>query len=214
MEDVLTVYQQSYDPDYPLVCMDESSKQHTIEVRDRKEAEPGKPIRYDTEYKRNGVSNLFIFFEPLAGWRKLSVTDTRTAVDWAHQVKTLLDKDYPDAIKVKLVMDNLNTHTPASLYKAFEPQEARRLIEKLEFHYTPKHGSWLNMAEIEFSHLGRQCLDRRIPDQSTMRREVDSWVAKRNKNKAKMEWRFTTRDARIKLLMLRSWLAVSVYFSR
>ena len=202
MEDVLNVYKQPYDSDYPVVCMDESSKQHTIEVREPKEAAPGQPVRYDTEYKRNGVSNLFVFFEPLAGWRKLSVTDTRTAVDWAHQVKTLLDQDYPDAIKVKLVMDNLNTHTPASLYKAFEPQEARRLIERLEFHYTPKHGSWLNMAEIEFSHLGRQCLNRRIPDQATMRSEVEAWAELRNKNKSKMEWRFATEDARIKLKSL------------
>lgn len=202
MENVLDVYKQPYDPDYPVVCMDESSKQHTLEVRKPKAAEPGKPARYDTEYKRNGVSNIFVFFEPLAGWRKMSVTDTRTAVDWAHQVKTLLDEDYPEAIKVKLVMDNLNTHTPASLYKAFEPKEARRLIERLECHYTPKHGSWLNMAEIEFSHLGRQCLDRRIPDQPTMRREVEAWVERRNQNKSKMKWRFTTDDARIKLKSL------------
>ncbi len=132
----------------------------------------------------------------------MSVTDTRTAIDWAQQVKILLDEDYPTATKVRLVMDNLNTHTPASLYKAFEPQEARRLIERLEFHYTPKHGSWLNRAEIEFSHLGRQCLDRRIPNQVTMRREVEAWVEQRNRNKAKMEWRFTTEDARIKLKSL------------
>ena len=202
MEDVLDVYQQPYDPDYPVVCMDESSKQHTQEVRQPLEAEPGKPARYDTEYKRNGVSNLFVFFEPVAGWRKMSVTSTRKAVDWAHQVKTLLDEDYPQARKVKLVMDNLNTHTPASLYTAFEPEEAKRLADRLEIHYTPKHGSWLNMAEIEFSHLGRQCLDRRIPDQETMRREVEAWVQHRNQNKAKMEWRFTTKDARIKLKTL------------
>lgn len=199
MEDVLEVYKQPYDPNYPVVCMDESSKQHTLEVREPLPIESGTPLRYDTEYKRNGVSNLFIFFEPLAGWRKLAVTDTRKAVDWAHQVKHLLDEDYPDAIKVKLVMDNLNTHNLASLYKAFEPQEARRLAERLDIRYTPKHGSWLNMAEIEFSHLGRQCLERRIPDQVTMRREVDAWVEKRNQCGAKMEWRFTTEDARIKL---------------
>ena len=199
MEDVLEVYKQPYDPDYPVVCMDESSKQHTLEVRKPLPPEPGKAARYDTEYQRNGVSNLFVFFEPLAGWRTLNVTDSRTAVDWAHQIKTLLDEHYPEAIKVKLVMDNLNTHTAASLYKAFEPEEARRLAERLEIHYTPKHGSWLNMAEIEFSHLGRQCLDRRIPDQETMRREVEAWVQQRNRQKAKMEWRFTTEDARIKL---------------
>lgn len=199
MEAVLTVYKQPYDIDYPVVCMDESSKQHIVDVRVPQEAEPGKPARYDTEYQRNGVSNLFVFFEPLAGWRRMAVTDTRTAIDWAYQIKQLLDEDYPKAIKVKLVMDNLNTHTPASLYKAFEPAEARRLIERLEIHHTPKHGSWLNMAEIEFSHLGRQCLDRRIPDQVSMRKEVDAWTKERNQNKAKMEWRFTTEDARIKL---------------
>lgn len=199
MEEVLDIYKQPYDPDYPVVCMDESSKQHTVEMRQPLEAEPGKPARYDTEYKRNGVSNLFVFFEPLAGWRRMDVTNTRTAVDWAHQVKTLLDEDYPQAVKVRLVSDNLNTHTLASLYKAFEPSEAKRLADRLEMHHTPKHGSWLNMAEIEFSHLGRQCLDRRIPDQETMRKEVKAWVQQRNQSKAKMEWRFTTDDARIKL---------------
>ena len=202
MEDVLDVYKQPYDPDYPVVCMDESSKQHTLEVRQPLGAEPGKPLRYDTEYKRNGVSNLFVFFEPLAGWRRMAVTDTRKAVDWAYQIKTLLDEDYPQAVKVKLVMDNLNTHTPASLYKAFTPEEAKRLADRLEIHYTPKHGSWLNMAEIEFSHLGRQCLGRRLPDQETMRREVEAWVQRRNQSEAKMEWRFTTEDARIKLKTL------------
>lgn len=145
------------------------------------------------------MSNLFVFFEPLAGWRRLAVTDSRKAIDWAHQVKQLLDEDYASATKVKLVMDNLNTHTPASLYKAFKPEEARRLAERLEIHYTPKHGSWLNMAEIEFSHLGRQCLKRRIPDQKTMRDEVEAWAKQRNESKAAMEWQFTTEDARIKL---------------
>ena len=202
MEDVLEVYKQPYDADYPVVCMDESSKQQIIEVREPQPAEPGKPAKYDTEYKRNGVSNLFVFFEPLAGWRKMNVTNTRTALDWTHQIKTLLDEDYPDAVKVKLVMDNLNTHTPASLYKAFDPIEARRLTERLEIHYTPKHGSWLNMAEIEFSHLGRQCLGRRIPDQATMRQEVVAWVDERNQSQIKMKWQFTTEDARIKLQYL------------
>jgi hypothetical protein len=142
-------------------------------------------MRYDTEYRRNGVSNLFIFFEPLVGWRSLKVTDTRTAVDWAQQIKHLLEVRYPDADKVQLVMDNLNTHTPASLYKAFEPTEARRLAERLEIHYTPKHGSWLNMAEIEFSHLGRQCLDRRIPDQETLKQELEAWTTQHNATKKK-----------------------------
>ena len=199
MEDVLAIYTQPYDPKYPVVCMDESSKQHTQQVRDPLPQEPGKAARYDTQYRRNGVSNLFIFFEPLAGWRSLSVTHTRTAVDWARQIKQVLDVHYPNADKVKLVMDNLNTHTLASLYKAFEPAEARRLAKRLEIHYTPKHGSWLNMAEIEFSHLGRQCLDRRIPDQATLKQEVQAWTAQRNENKAQMNWRFTTQDARIKL---------------
>lgn len=199
MEGVLAVYKQPYDPKNPVVCMDESTKQHTQEVREPLALESGKPVRYDTEYRRNGVSNLFIFFEPLAGWRRLTVTDTRTAVDWAQQIKHLLDVRYPDADKLKLVMDNLNTHTPASLYKAFEPAEARRLAERLEIHYTPKHGSWLNMAEIEFSHLGRQCLDRRISDQDTLRQEVEAWAEQRNQKKAQMSWRFTTEDARIKL---------------
>lgn len=199
MEAVLAVYKQPYDPKNPVVCMDESSKQHTQEVREPLPLKSGKPVRYDTEYRRNGVSNLFIFFEPLAGWRRLTVTDTRTAVDWAQQIKQLLDVCYPHADKIKLVMDNLNTHTPASLYKAFEPVEARRLAERLEIHYTPKHGSWLNMAEIEFSHLSRQCLDRRIPDQDTLRQEVEAWAEQRNQEKAQMSWRFTTEDARIKL---------------
>ena len=199
MEEVLAIYTQPYDPKRPVVCMDESSKQHTQEVREPLPLAPGKPMRYDTEYRRNGVSNLFIFFEPLVGWRSLKVTDTRTAVDWAQQIKHLLEVRYPDADKVQLVMDNLNTHTPASLYKAFEPAEARRLAERLEIHYTPKHGSWLNMAEIEFSHLGRQCLDRRIPNQETLKQEVAAWTAQRNEQKAQISWRFTTEDARIKL---------------
>ena len=199
MEAVLAVYQHPYDPKRPVVCRDESSQQHTQEVREPLPLAPGKPTRYDTAYRRNGVSNLFIFFEPLAGWRSLEITDTRTAVDWAPQIKPLLDVRYPDADKVTLVMDNLNPHTPASLYKAFEPMEARRLAERLEIHYTPKHGSWLNMAEIEFSHLGRQCLDRRRPDQDTLKQEVQAWTGQRNQNKAQMRWRFTTEDARIKL---------------
>ena len=199
MEDVLEIYKQPYDPNYPVVCMDESSKQQTLEVREPLPLEPGKPARHDTEYQRNGVSNLFIFFEPLMGWRSLTVTDTRTAVDWAQQIKQLLDIRYPEAARVKLVMDNLNTHTLSSLYKAFEPAEARRLAERLEIHYTPKHGSWLNMAEIEFSHLSRQCLDRRIPDQATLKREVKVWTEQRNHTKSQMVWRFTTEDARIKL---------------
>jgi hypothetical protein len=202
MEDTLTVYKQPYDAKYPVVCMDESSKQHVKEVREPLAAEPGKVVRYDTEYERNGVSNLFIFFEPLQGKRYLEVTDTRTAVDWAHQVRNLVDIHYPDAERITLVMDNLNTHTGASLYKAFEPQEARRILERLDIHYTPKHGSWLNMAEIELSILSRQCLDRRIPDQETLKKEVGAWQSNRNACAEPMEWRFTTEDARVKLKKL------------
>lgn len=202
MEDVLAVYQRPYDSRYPQVCMDESSKQQVREVRAPLPAQPGQAQRYDTEYERNGVSNLFLFFEPLTGRRHLSVTDQRTAVDWAHQIQQLVDVHYPEAERITLVMDNLNTHTPASLYKAFSPAEARRLLERLEMHYTPKHGSWLNMAEIEFSVLSKQCLDRRIPDQPTLQREVAAWEAERNARATVMEWRFTTEQARIKLKRL------------
>jgi hypothetical protein len=202
MEDVLAVYKQPYDPNYPVVCMDESSKQQTKEVRAPLSMEPGKLARYDTEYERNGVSTLFIFFEPLRGWRQVTVTEQRTAVDWAHQIRDLVDGYGPAAIRVKLVMDNLNTHSGASLYKAFPPEEARRILERLEIHYTPKHGSWLNMAEIELSILSRQCLNRRIPDSTTMEKEINAWTTKRNVPEKPMEWRFTTPDARIKLKKL------------
>ena len=156
--------------------MDESSKQHLKEVRKKLPMEPGKPERYDTEYERNGTSNLFIFFEPLRGWRRIDITLRRTAQDWAKQIKKLVDEDYPKAEKIRLVMDNLNTHVGASLYKTFEPSEARRLLDKLEFHYTPKHGSWLNMAEIEFSLLSRQCLNDRMEDKDNLNQEVNAWV--------------------------------------
>jgi len=202
MEDILEVYKRPYDPRYPLVCLDESNKQQIIEVRSPIPMESGKPERYDTEYERNGVSNLFMMFEPLSGWRHVEVTDHRTAIDWAHQIQYLVDVRHKDAEKIVLVEDNLNTHCPASLYKAFSPEEARRMLDKLEFHYTPKHGSWLDMAEIELSILSRQCLDRRIPDQATLRKEVKAWEEKRNQHKTTMEWRFTTEDARIKLKRL------------
>jgi len=202
MEDVLTVYKGAYDDAHPLVCMDESSKQQIKEVRQSIPAKPGSVEKYDTEYERNGVSNLFIFFEPLAGQRHVAVTDQRTAVDWAHQIKHLVDVLYPQAKRITLVMDNLNTHTGASLYKAFPPEEARRILDKLEIHYTPKHGSWLNMAEIELSILSRQCLDRRISDQETMKKEVEAWQTTRNAIGKPMEWRFTTEDARVKLKKL------------
>lgn len=202
MENVLDVYKRPYDPDYPVVCMDESSKQQIIEIRDPLPAVSGKPQRYDSEYERNGVSNMFIFFEPLEGRRNINVTDTRTAKDWAVQIKKLTDKDYPNAKKIILIMDNLNTHTGASLYRTFSPEEAHRILERLEIHYTPKHGSWLNMAEIEFSILSKQCLDRRIPNQKKLKKEISAWVKKRNSISTPMKWRFTTKDARIKLKKL------------
>jgi hypothetical protein len=199
MEDILTLYKQNYDKQYPVVCMDESSKQHLKDVRKALPMEPGKPERFDTEYERNGTSNLFLFFEPLRGWRRIDITARRTAVDWALQVRKLVDDDYPDAQKIRLVMDNLNTHIGASLYKAFDPAEARRLLDKLEFHYTPKHGSWLNMAEIEFSLLSRQCMRNRMANRAYLTQEVMAWVGNRNAKESEMNWRFTTEDARIKL---------------
>jgi hypothetical protein len=202
MEDVLDVYKCSYDEMHPLICMDESSKQHIKETRQPIPAKPGSVEKYDTEYERNGVSNMFMFFEPLEGKRHVVVTDQRTAVDWAHQIRYLVDVIHPRAKRISLVMDNLNTHTGASLYKAFPPEEARRILDKLEIHYTPKHGSWLNMAEIEFSILSRQCLDRRIPDQEALKIEVAAWQAKRNASARPMEWRFTNEDARVKLKKL------------
>ncbi len=199
MENVLNIYKQPYDEAFPVVCMDESSKQHLRETREKLPMEPGKPERYDTEYERNGTSNLFIFFEPLRGWRRVDVTARRTAEDWAMQIKKLVDEDYPNATKIRLVMDNLNTHTGASLYKVFEPAEARRLLDRLELCYTPKHGSWLNMAEIEFSLLSRQCMSDRMADREYLKQEVSAWVKNRNAIKSDMNWRFTTEDARIKL---------------
>jgi len=202
MEDVLAVYTRPYGPDYPVVCMDETSKQHVKEIRTPLPIIPGKPMRYDSEYERNGVSNIFMFFEPLAGKRYINVTDSRTAVDWAIQIKEMADVRYPDAKKITLVADNLNTHVGASLYKAFAPEEARRILDRLEIHYTPKHGSWLNMAEIEFSILSKQCLNRRIPDQQSMKKEISIWEKERNGHSTPMKWRFTTEDARIKLAKL------------
>jgi len=202
MEDILTVYKRAFNPDVPLVCMDETSKQLTAESRRPIPAAPGRPERYDYEYERNGVCNLFMFFEPLAGKRHVSVTDRRTKVDWAIQIKQLLDVHYPNAQEVTLVLDNLNTHTGASLYEVFEPSEARRLLDRLRIHYTPKHGSWLNMAEIELGVLSRQCLDRRIPDKGTLTTEVAAWQCRRNTAEAKIDWRFTNDDARIKLKRL------------
>ena len=199
---VLDVYKRPYDPRYPLVCFDESNKQLVLETRKPLPIEPGQAPRYDYQYERNGVSNLFMFVEPLAAWRHVEVTDQRTAIDYAQQMKYLVDERFPEVIKIILVQDQLNTHVPASLYKAYEPAETKRILEKLEFHYTPKHGSWLNMAEIELSVLNRQCLDRRIPDQETLKREVATWEVSRNRQTRTVDWQFTTEDARIKLKQL------------
>jgi hypothetical protein len=202
MEDVLEVYTQPYDPAYPQVCMDELSKQLVGETRVPLPPAPGLVARIDYEYERLGVANLFIFFEPLAGWRHLEVTAHRTKQDWAYAIRALVEVYYPDALKIRLVLDNLNTHVGGALYEAFPPAEARRLLDRLEFHYTPKHGSWLNMAESELSILSRQCLDRRIADPITLAREVAAWEARRNNAQATMDWRFTTADARITLAHL------------
>ena len=202
MEDILAVYKRPYDPDFPLVCMDETSKQLTKETRKPFRCKPGISARYDYEYERNGVRNLFIFFEPFKGKRYVRVTRRRTKIDWAIQIKNLMDNRYPKAKKVVLVMDNLNTHTGASLYETFPPDEARRLLERLEIHYTPKHGSWLNIAEIELRILFGQCLNRRIPDMPTLKREVAEWQNQRNVLNAKVDWQFSNKDARIKLKRL------------
>ena len=202
MEDILEVYRRPYDPEEPMVCMDETTKQLTKETRRIIPAEPGIPARYDYEYERNGVCNLFMFYEPFGGKRYVSITDHRRKVDWALQIKELLDNQYPNARKVVLVMDNLNTHTGASLYETFPPHEARRLLERLEIHYTPKHGSWLNIAEIELRVLSGQCLNRRIPDKQTLKNEVTQWQNQRNSRQAKVDWHFSTDNARIKLKRL------------
>ncbi len=202
MEDILNVYQDDYSAQNPLVCMDETGKQLTKETRKPIQANSDHVEYYDSEYERNGTANIFMFFNPIEGKRRVDVTDNRTAKDWAQQIKRLVDVDYPDAEKITLVMDNLNTHTGASLYKTFDPQEARRILDKLDFHYTPKHGSWLNMAEIEFSILGRECLDRRIPDKPALINEVNAWTEKRNSKGSKIIWRFKNEDARIKLKRL------------
>ena len=202
MEDVLEVYTRPYDPARPVVCLDELSKQLVAETRIPLPAEPGQPERVDYEYERRGTANLFLTCEPLVGRRQATVTEQRTAVDFAKVVRDLLEIRYPHAEQVVLVMDHLNTHKPAALDEAFEPALARSLIERLEIHHTPKHGSWLNRAEIELSVLSRQCLDRRIPDLNTITREVAAWEQARNANPRPVNWRFTTPDARIKLKRL------------
>jgi len=202
MEDILEIYKRPYNPDEPLICMDETSKQLIREIRQPQPAKPKKAARFDYEYERNGVCYLFMFYEPFGGRRCTAVTERRTKTDWAHQIKELLDVHYPDVKKVVLVMDNLNTHSGASLYAAFPPGEARRLFERLEIHYTPKHGSWLNIAEIELRVLTGQCLNRRIPDKRTLEREICQWQNQRNFRNAKVNWQFTTDDARLKLKRL------------
>ena len=202
MEEVLDVYHRPRDPACPLVCLDETSKQLIKETRVPIPARPGRPARTDYEYERNGTANIFMLFAPLEGWRHVEVTDRHAAVDYAHLLRDVSDRWYPNAAKIALVQDNLSTHKPASLYEAFPPAEARRLVERFEWHYTPKHGSWLNMAETELSVLSSQCLDRRIATQQRFTEEVAAWEAARNKHHAKADWQFTTADARTKLKRL------------
>lgn len=202
MEDILGVYQRPHDPQRPLVCFDETSKQLTKETRIPIPAAPGRKARHDYQYERNGVANLFMMFAPLEGWRNVKVTDRHAAVDYAHALRDLSDVHFPSATKIVLVQDNLSTHTPASLYAAFPAAEARRLVERFEWHFTPKHGSWLDLAESELGVLASQCLDRRIPDKEKLIREVAAWQLNRNKRCVRADWRFTTDDARIKLKRL------------
>ena len=202
MEDVLEVYTRPYDPARPLVCLDETSKQLIKETRIPIPMRPGQSARSDYEYERNGVASLFMLFAPLVGWRHVAVRDRRTAIDYAHVLRDLADVHFPDAEKITLVQDNLNTHKPASLYEAFPPAEARRIVDRFEWHYTPKHGSWLNIAECELSVLSRQCLDRRIPDQQSLATEVNAWTTSRNTEQTEVKWHFTTEDARTKLSQL------------
>jgi hypothetical protein len=202
MEDVLEVYQRPFDSTLPLVCMDEKPIQLLENVYPSLPARPQQSARHDYEYKRNGTASIFMFTEPLSGWRKVNIRERRTKIDWATEIRELLEIDYPDAEKVVLVCDNLNTHTFGALYAAFKPEEAFRLLKRLEIHYTPKHGSWLNIAEIELSALTRQCLDRRIKNFEILKSETKIWEQKRNENQKSVDWQFTTSDARIKLKRL------------
>ena len=199
MEDLLDLYAEPYDPKRPVVGFDETSKQLLAETRIPLPIGPGTPERVDYKYERRGTANLFLLCEPLGGWRHVAVTDRRTKHDFAAQMRNLVDRYFPGAAVIRVVLDNLNTHTPAALYEAFDPAEARRILKKLEFHYTPVHGSWLNMAELEFSMLSRQCLGRRIPDRDTLATEVAAWQAARNEQRATIRWQFTVEDARAKL---------------
>jgi hypothetical protein len=202
MENVLETYKRRYNPRNPVVCMDETSKQLVAETRTPQPGARGKPARYDYEYERNGTANVFMFTEPLANWRKASVTQRRTAVDWAHQMREVIDTRYAEADLITFVMDNLNTHTPASFYQAFEPAEARRLAERIEIVYTPKHGSWLDVAEIELGILSRQCMSGRIGNVATLKRTLSAWQKSRNESGGKVRWQFTTAKARVKLQRL------------
>ena len=202
MEDILDVYQRPCDPERPLVCLDETSKQLTAETRVAIAAKPGHPARHDYQYRRHGTANLFMIFAPLEGWRHVKATDRHTALDYAQVLKELSDTHFPGATKIVLVQDNLNTHKPASLYQAFPPAKARRLVERFEWHYTPKHGSWLDMAEAELAVLSSQCLDRRIPDQQVLKKEIQAWESVRNGKHAKADWHFSTANARVKLKRL------------
>ena len=202
MEDVLDVYAAPYDPQRPQICFDEKMVQLIMEKRHPLPPKPGRPERFDYEYQRNGTRNLFFFFQPLAGWRHVLVTERRTKMDFAHCMQYLVDDLFPETDKVVVVLDQLNTHTPAALYEAFEPAEAKHILDRLEFHYTPKHGSWLNMVEIEIGVLTEQCLDDRIPDEDTLKREIAAWQASRNEQRATVHWRFSTSDARVKLKRL------------
>ena len=199
MEDVLDLYTEPYDPKRPVVCFDETSKQLVAEKKTPIPPKRGRRERFDYEYERNGTRNLFMCCEPLAGWRHVEVTERRTMIDFAHQMRWLVDEAYPEAEKIRVVLDNLNTHKPASLYETFQPKEARRIRERLEFHFTPKHGSWLNMAEIEFSVFSKQCLARRIANEETLKREIAALEAQRNQAHATIDWRFSTKEARVKL---------------
>ena len=202
MEDVLEIYHRPYDPKRPVICMDEQPVQLIQETRLPLPAKPGQPEAFDYEYERNGTANIFMFTEPLAGWRRARVRERRTAVDWAAEIKRLLEEDYADSEIVTLVCDQLNTHTIASLYEAFDPVTARSLVARLEIHHTPKHGSWLNIAENELSAMTRQCLERRIPDQETLEQETAAWYIQRNQAQKSVDWQFTTADARIRLKRL------------
>jgi hypothetical protein len=202
MEDVLDLYCQPYDPRRPVVCMDEQPRQLVKEIRRPVPPGPGRPARLDHEYERGGTANLFLMSEPLAGWRHVEVSERRTRLDWAHQIRGLLDGRYREAERIRMVLDNLNTHSIASLYEAFGPAEARRLAKRLELHHTPKHGSWLNVAEVELSALTQQCLSRRIPDMEALRRQTGTWTQQRNAKQKGVDWQFTTADARTRLKRL------------